>query len=341
MSDRAQKNRRLLALVRDLKGATYRLRIEPFLPALERRGITSDVVELADGVLARMAQLRRARDYDAVLLQKKTVSGLLASSFARSCKRLIYDFDDAIMYKSRPSRRPDRAKQRRFARTLALSDAVIAGNDILEGHASERGAKNVTVIPTCLDPWHYTPKADYRLGSPPVMVWIGSASTLNQVSDFGESLNGMGRAVPGLVFRIVADAALELADLRVQSVPWTLDGEARALAEADFAIAPMPDSQFTRGKCGFKVLQYLAAGLPVITSPVGVNAQFIKPGQTGLWAEEPRQWAEQAAKLLADESLRETLGRAGRQFVLEHMDYRLWEDTFCRVIEDALARPDR
>jgi glycosyltransferase involved in cell wall biosynthesis len=213
---------------------------------------------------------------------------------------------------------------------------VIAGNDLLARHAAQAGAREVRVIPTCLDPSRYEPKGDYRLGSPPRMVWIGSSSTLEQVARFADALNAMGRAIEGLVFRIIADATLALEDVRVEPVAWSLETEARLLAEADFAVAPLPDTPFTRGKCAFKVLQYLAAGLPVITSPVGVNAEYVADERTGLWARSPEQWASQASRLVGDASLRARLGQAGRAFVEQHMDVALWQDAFCDAVAFAL-----
>ncbi len=337
MTGESQAKRRLLILTRDTAGPTYRLRVAPFLPALARRGVEADVVELPDATLARLRVLRRARRYDAVVLHKKTLSVIQGVMFDRYCPRVIYDFDDAILYKARSPEQPDRGRWRRFRRTVRRADVVIAGNDLLARHARQAGAREVRVIPTCLDPSRYAPKVDYGLGSPTRMVWIGSSSTLEQVAGFADALNAMGRAIDGLTFRIIADDTLALKDLAVEAIPWSLEDEARLLAEADFAVAPLPDTPFTRGKCAFKVLQYLAAALPVITSPVGVNAQYVADGRTGLWARTPDEWASRAARLVADRALRERLGQAGRRFVEQRMDVRLWQDAYCQAV--CLALP--
>ena len=329
--------KRLLVLTRDRANASFRQRVEPYLEPLAARGIEADVVELAKSPWTRRGQWRQARGYDAVLLHRKTLSAWDAWVLGDSVRRLLYDFDDAVMVQARSPDVPHTGRLRRFRRTVARTDLVVAGSPILAAHAQEAGARRVEVVPTGLDVRRFPPKTDYRASGPLRLVWIGSASTLKQLEPLRPTLEALGRAVPGLVLRIIADARLEVAGLRVENVPWSLAAEGRLLAESDLGIAPLPDTPYTRGKCGFKVLQYMAAGLPVVTSPVGVNAEYVRPEVTGLHATGEREWVAAVERLASDAAFREAMGRAGRRRAEREFDFAVLAPRVCEAIEQAMA----
>ena len=329
------RSRRLLILTRSLSNAAFRQRIEPYVRPLAERGIASDVVELAGSAWARARQLGSADRYAGVLIQKKTLTAWDAF-FARRARRVIYDFDDAILYKSRDSERgPDRGRLRRFRRTVRRADRVIAGNATLADHASRAGAAEVDVLPTGLDVSRYGSAESRVSGDVFRLVWIGSRSTLKQLAMLRSALEAVGRSQPNVVLRVIADADLSVEGLRVENVAWARDAEARLLAEADAGIAPLPDTPFTRGKCGFKVLQYMATALPVITSPVGVNAEYVENGRTGLWARTDEEWVRAVGALVDDPELCRTMGARGRRRV-EEFDFAALAERFCRIVTAAL-----
>jgi glycosyltransferase involved in cell wall biosynthesis len=125
--------------------------------------------------------------------------------------------------------------------------------------------------------------------------------------------------------------------LRIENVPWRLEDEGRLLADGDIGIAPLPDTPQARGKCGFKVLQYMAAGLPVVTSPVGANAEYVRPEETGLHAGPAEEWVAAIGRLAADPALREHMGRAGRRRVEREFDFAVLAPAFCELVAAALA----
>ena len=327
--------KRLLVLTRDRAGAAFRQRIEPYLAPLAQRGITTEVVELAQSPWARRGQMLLARRFDGVLLHRKTLSWLDERWLGRA-RRLIYDFDDAVMFQARAPEQPHGGRQRRFTRTVRLADLVIAGCPILAGHADLAGAWESEVVPTGLDARRFPPKEDYGKAGAARLVWIGSASTLKQLEPFRPALEAVGRAVPGAALRVIADADLYLDGLRVENVPWSYEAEGRMLAECDIGIAPLPDTPYTRGKCGFKVLQYMAAGLPVVTSPVGVNADYVRPEETGLYAATAEEWVAAVKRLAADPALRERMGRAARARIVQEFDFAVLAPEVCGLIERAL-----
>jgi glycosyltransferase involved in cell wall biosynthesis len=141
--------------------------------------------------------------------------------------------------------------------------------------------------------------------------------------------------VPGLRLVTIADATVRPSDaLPVEHVPWTLAGEADALLRGDVGIAPTPRDRWTLGKCGFKVLQYMAAGLPVVASPVGSNATLVRPGETGVLPRRPEDWPEAIARLASDADLRRRL--APRAGAVVEREYRLADvaDAWAEVLAE-------
>jgi len=333
--------KRLLILTRRPEGAPFRQRIEPYLHALRERGIEPEVEVLAAGARARRRQFRRGRGFAGVLLHRKTLTWWEARALGPPQGRiaLLYDFDDAVMYQARRPERvhPDRA--RRFARTVAAADLVLAGSPVLADHARAAGARRVAVVPTGLDTSRYPPKASYEPADGPRLVWIGSRSTLKQLARLRPVLAAVGGAASGVRLRVIADAPLAVDGLAVENVPWSRGAEARRLAESDVGIAPLPDTAYTRGKCGFKVLQYMAAGLPVVASPVGVQADYVRPEETGLLAGGEAEWVEAIRRLASDANVRQRMGRAGRARVEGEFDVRVLGPRVAGLVEEAMNSP--
>jgi glycosyltransferase involved in cell wall biosynthesis len=148
------------------------------------------------------------------------------------------------------------------------------------------------------------------------LVWVGSQSTLRGLERFAPTLSAIGRAVPGTRLKLVCDQFITIPDLPVDECPWHADTEAAEIATADIGIGWVPDDPWSRGKCGLKLLQYHAAGLPVVANPVGVQAEMVRDGETGYLATTTEEWVAAVARL-TDSSLRQRLGLAGRKQVEE------------------------
>ena len=151
------ESKRLLVLTRERAGAPFRQRIEPYLGPLAERSIAREVVELARSALERRRQMRRAREFDGVLLHRKTLTLWDGGILRRAARRLIYDFDDAVMYQARAPDRPHAGRQRRFARTVKAANLVLAGNPTLADHARSAGAARIEVVPTGLNVGRFRP----------------------------------------------------------------------------------------------------------------------------------------------------------------------------------------
>ncbi|MGD0770921.1 MAG: glycosyltransferase family 4 protein [Tepidisphaeraceae bacterium] len=322
---------RVLVITNNLQQASFRLRIEALRQALAERGVSLDVHVRPRPMFSRRTLLKRADEYDAVLLQRKMLDPIDVRLLRKHAKKLFFDVDDAVMYHSRPVGPIERWRtRRRFLAIARAVDRVVAGNEYLAEHFRRHGALT-TVLPTVVDPSHYQLKS-HAATDRPTLVWIGSKSTLPYLSQFAPTLSEAARRVPGLRLITIADVPLPDPPLPTEHVPWSVETESAALCCGDIGIAPTPEDRWTLGKCGFKIIQYMAAGLPVIASPVGANREIVRPNQTGFLPKNPTEWTETIAALAADPPKRQALGLAGRRRVEEHFSIEiaaaLWASLF-------------
>ena len=233
----------------------------------------------------------------------------------------VVDYDDAVFHTYDHSRHAlvRRVLGRKIDRVMAAAHTVVCGNAYLADRAMAAGARRVSIVPTVVDATRYSSGTSHRSG-PPVVGWIGSPATERYVLDLAPALRQAcagGRARVVLVGASPA-AGQALADLPVAIEPWREDTEAGHIAGFDIGIMPLPDEPWERGKCGYKLVQYMACGVPVIASPVGANVEIVDPGLNGLLAATPGQWRDALQRLLADAPARAAMGRAGRQRVEQH-----------------------
>jgi glycosyltransferase involved in cell wall biosynthesis len=317
--------RRVLVITTNLNQASFRLRIDALRPLLARRGFDLDVQVRPQNLIARWKLLQSARDYHAVLLQRKLIDPIDARLLRRRARKIFFDLDDAVMFHNHEVGLLSRWRtDRRFDATVDIVDQVVAGNDYLAAMFHQRG-RTVTVLPTCIDPARYRIK-EHANATPVGLVWIGSASTLPYLAERMDALAEANQRVK-IKLTVIADRMLDPEDADIAEgmpmhfVPWSLEGEADALLRGDIGIAPTPDDRWTRGKCGFKILQYMAAGLPAIASPVGANAEIVRHDESGLLASTHPQWVDAIVRLSSDVNLRRRIGQAGRERV--ERDYSL------------------
>jgi len=308
---------RLLVLTHRFEDPSFRIRWGRFLGTLgaEAREIPAR---------GRGAILRLAREAETVVLHRRLLTSVDFGRLRRAARRLIYDFDDALCYRPVP---PFRSvlRERRFFRTVAQADLVLAGSRQLAGLARLR-ARRVVVVPTSVevDPAPAPP----RLPAP-TAVWIGQKATLPYLEPVVEVVRRSGFRL-----RVIADAAPPGAE----HVPWSLETENARLAECHVGLAPLPSDPFARGKCGYKMLQYFAAGLPCVASPVGA-LRTIGDG-VALLARRPEEWEEALRRLLNDPALGAELGRRGRDLVLRRYDSRLVAGRLERLLSATSTRSE-
>ena len=325
-----------LALVEARNHVCCRYRVRAFETTLAASGWSLEITPLATGLFHRLIQFGHATEFDTVLLQRKLLPSWQLRLLRSRSRRLIFDFDDAVLYRDSYDRRGPHHKRRsdRFKRTVQMSDVVIAGNAFLADCALKAGAHpdRVRVIPTCIDAKVASPAAEPRKGPGLNLVWIGSSSTLEGLARQRPLWERIGREVPGVRLRMVCDHFLRFDSMPVDDVPWSEPTEAADVASADVGISWVPDDLWSRGKCGLKVLQYQAAGLPVLANPVGVHPGMIRSGVEGFLVSTADEWVDAVRRLAEDPELRRRMGRAARASLVANYSVESWAPEFVAAI---------
>jgi glycosyltransferase involved in cell wall biosynthesis len=322
----------LVALVESQDHVCCRYRLRAFRDELAAAGHSLELRPLPRDWWGRMRLGTDLRQAHAVILQRRLLPVWQVRLLRRRVRRLIFDFDDAVFLHDSYSAKGtySRVRWRRFAATVRAADVVVAGNGWLADQAATAGARRRIVIPTCVNP-HAYPTAKHDLSRPGVrLVWVGSASTLQGLERVRPLLEAVGVGAPGVRLKLICDRFLTFERLPVELCLWTEATEAAEVAAADIGISWLPDDDWTRGKCGLKVLQYMAAGLPVVANPVGVQADMVRHGESGFLASKPREWVAAIAQLAHDTELRRRMGAAGRRRVEAQYSVaaggRLWRE---------------
>ena len=330
---------RALAITESDDHVCGRYRVRAFAGAVRSRGWSIETRGLARGLVARLRQFRDAKGFETVLLQRKLLPDWQLGLLRRQARALIFDFDDAVLYRdSYDPRGPHCPRRlRRFRRTVRAADAVIAGNAFLAEAAEAAGANpdRIRIIPTCIDLDRYpsprmasTPRVDDGVE----LAWVGSSSTLAGLESTRGIWEAIGRDVSGARLRLICDRFPDFGPLAVVADPWSETSEAASLARADVGVSWIPDDLWSRGKCGLKVLQYGAAGLPTIANTVGVHPEMIHPGETGFLVDSTEAWVEAARSLRDDAGLASRMGDSARRAVEQCYSTEVWGQTFARVI---------
>ncbi len=306
----------LAALVKSLDHVCCRYRLAGFRAHFERAGHRLTLHPWPAGWWSAWRQRAAPIACDVLIVQRRLLSGRQLRQVRRAARYLVYDFDDAVFLRdSYAWRGPHSARRLRgFRRMVAAADAVVAGNDFLRAQATPwTAAERVHLIPTCVDAARYTTALHRRAGPQSRIVWIGSSSTLRSLEQIRPLLESFGDL--GCSLKVICDRPFALRKMTVLNRPWAEDTEAAELADADVGISWLPDDLWSRGKCGLKVLQYMAAGLPVVANPVGMQADLVVHGETGFLATSADQWRDALRLLAGNPALRRRLGHAGRRLV--------------------------
>ncbi|MGM8061432.1 glycosyltransferase family 4 protein [Vogesella indigofera] len=267
---------------------------------------------------ARLLIMLQAARYDLVWIEKEALPWLpvwLEKWLLRNVPYVL-DYDDAIFHNYDLHRLPiiRRIYGRRLDSLMAGAGMVIAGNDYLASRAWRAGASRVEVVPTVVDIDRYKPKPLVACSLAVVsLVWIGSPSTAKYLNLLTTGLQRLSQSFS--LRLIVVGAEVSMPGVEVLNVKWSEASEAHALLEGDIGIMPLSETPWELGKCGYKLIQYMACGLPVVASAVGANNQIVQNGINGFLASSPEEWDAALEKLILNSQLRWQLGQAGRAIV--------------------------
>ena len=249
---------------------------------------------------------------------------------------MIFDYDDAVFLRDSYSGKSleSAIRRRRFAATVHAADAVVAGNDFLSAEAVRCTAPDrIHFVPTCVEQQAYPQARHQRGGTGVQLVWIGSTSTLNGLERCRLLLETIGRKLARSAAQSHLRSLSRVRQAAGHPVPVGRGDGGPGTRRADIGISWLPDDDWSRGKCGLKVIQYLAAGLPVVANRVGVQAEMVRHGETGYLADTPAQWIEAIRRLANDPVLRQRLGRNGRKLVQERDSVAGAGQSWLRVLD--------
>lgn len=354
------RSKRVLFLVPyPTEGASARLRVEQFLPFLKEAGIEYKVrpfltagfyrILYRKGNTARkivlflfcscrrLFDLVRALLYDVVFIHRESMPvGLpvIEAMLFLFGKKVIFDFDDAIYLPPQGSSFIVSLLKCPWKTNFIIrhSCAVIAGNEYLKRCAS-RFSSSISVIPTCIDTDRYKRYRANDKADAVVIGWIGSHTTQVFLKDVQETLLSLlGKYEKLKIYLIGAKPNLMHHD-RVLIKNWSLGSELDDMNEFDIGIMPMPDTEWTRGKCAFKAILYMSLEVPVVASPVGVNRDIIKDGINGYLAGTNAEWEEKLMRLVDDACLRRSIGSAGRATAIRDFSLKANAPIFVDIIK--------
>ncbi len=330
---------KILFLTRyDSKGASSRYRFLQYIPYLETAGFECIVSPLFDNqylnnlynckpnnflnlliyIKRRLSILVTTNKFDLLVLEKEIIP--FAPAFLEQFLKLIkvpyiVDYDDAIFnqYDCHTNPIVRTILRKKIAVVMRNSQLVIAGNNYIAKYAQQAGAKQVEVIPTVIDINKYS-LIKSKKNDAFKIVWIGSPSTYQHVEAILPAL----AKICNIKLLLIGAGNKEFNEPWIEVRSWSEVSEIKDIQSADVGIMPLPDTAWARGKCGFKLIQYMACGLPVIASPVGVNADIVEHGKNGFLASSLEDWIRFLTKLRNDQILRTRMGNYGRSKVEKH-----------------------
>jgi glycosyltransferase involved in cell wall biosynthesis len=305
-----------------------------------RKGLARKAWIGVRGLGQRMRDLLRLRDFDVVVVQREAIqfgTALFERTVARARPRLVFDFDDAIWLANASSanRRLAWLKSAdKTARIIETSDMVFAGNDFLADYA-RRFNSAVEVVPTTIDTEQYIPEPQPERREPLTIGWSGSITTMEHFKPFVPVLKRVKERLGDRVrFELIGDPTYREPELGIVGRAWSAATEVEDLRRFDIGVMPLPDDEWSRGKCGLKGLQYMALAIPTVMSPVGVNSKIIADGQNGLLASSGDEWVEKLSQLVESEALRRRLGQAGRETVEESYSVESQKQRYLNYLQE-------
>ncbi len=330
---------------------SYRFRIEQHTPYLQGRGHECKTLFVTGSLWSRMKTFQKLEKYDVIILQKKLLTQRELKILRKKTPKLIYDIDDAVMFNTKG--KPQGRRQHRFQNTARIADEIICGNEYL----AEQGRlynRFVSVIPTAVNVKKMHEAAmlnktstSKHEGLPAeqsknqfTIGWTGSKSNASHLNQLFPILSELGDQFH---LKIISDSKEhfqfdQLSPVTYEFISWTPENEFRELATMNAGLMPLPYNNWTRGKCSFKALQYMAMGIPTICSPVGMNEDLIKHGKNGFLAQTNDDWKTILLDLQNSSKLCNETGREGHQTVLNEYDTEIISLKLAEMIEQPAFR---
>jgi glycosyltransferase involved in cell wall biosynthesis len=306
---------RVAFLIHSLEVNSCRYRVLQYLPYLKKQGIDLSVHFYKRKWLDKLKFYNTLGEYDILYVHRKLFPPVEFWYIRRKAKKIIYDFDDAVMYRSTGLKNSRSFSRRmKFAYMMKRVDLVVAGNQFLKSEVLPYNS-HVEIIPTSVDLSRYHLKEDHIKKEVITIGWLGSSSTLKYLKSLLPTLERVYQKHPCFQLKIVCDQFLESSKIPVIKKPWSEEEEEADLKSFDIGLMPLSVDLWSQGKCGLKILQYFGVGLPVVCTPIGINKDIVQDGLNGFLAENESQWEDRLLRMIQEEGLRREMGLNGRKTV--------------------------
>ncbi len=288
--------------------------------------------------LRRAYDIIDSRNYDVVFIHREAFpfGSLFEYFFCLTGKKIIYDFDDAIFLPnvSDSNKLIEALKDTtKIEKIIKMSDRVIAGNNFLKDYALGFN-KNVSVLPTPIDTDKYRPLPGRRVSSAIVVGWIGSTTTVKYLDILLDVFRLLLQKYNNVKFIVVGGIWQRINSPMFMCKEWRLESEIEDLQSFDIGIMPLKDDDWSKGKCAFKIIEYMSVGIPVVASDVGMNSEIIRDGVNGFLAINSDEWIRKLSLLIDKTELRVAIGQAGRQTVEEKYSLKVNAPKFIDILKN-------
>ena len=328
-------------LVGNKEYPSVRERVLKYLDDLYNCGVGSSIYiagQRSSGVASYYGYLaKNAISADAIFIHRLPLTVTEFNVIRALNKNIIFDFDDALFAYNGATPSDEHYKahlDRKYVIDYIIrnSKLIIAGNEYLKEYARPLN-ENVIVIPTCIDTGVYSSSVVETTNDKVIIGWIGLSSNLRYVISISNAIRKGLTGRKDVVFKIVSDNFIDIAGIDIVKKQWKLQEEVSDVGTFDIGIMPLDDNEWTRGKCSYKALLYMAMGIPVVLSPVGMNKEIVEDGVSGFFATTEGEWVEKLSILIEDSTLRHQMGIKGRRVVEERYSKKVGLDMLLSAIK--------
>lgn len=332
---------KVLFLIQGFSVAASRYRVLQYIPYLESKGVETKVSLYPKTLKENFRFFNELSQYDIVFLQRKRFNQPRLGLLRRRAKRILYDFDDSVMYRNSKAKDPlSSTRRRRFVQMVKNSDFVIAGNEFLKSEVLPFN-QNVEVIPTAINQERYDLKTYSVRQERVTLGWIGDHGSIHYLEKMRPIFERIGGRYPHVELKIVCDTFFDCDRMKVIKKKWSSEEEIADLRGLDIGLMPLVDDPWSWGKCGLKIIQYQGVGVPVVCTPVGINKDLVEDGTNGFWAMTPEEWEEKLSLLIENPGLREQMGREGRRRVLENYTNQACAPRLFSILTRMMEKPSK
>jgi len=320
----------------------HRFRVEQYFPYLIAHQVEPKWQPLSGTWKERLILYRQLPFFDVVCIQRRLLSPLEFYWIQKKSSEILFDLDDAVMYRSSSSPRPHSlSRWLKFRWMVKGSDVVTVGNQFLRNEVLKvDGKKKVFVIPTCIDTNLYPQKKKISNCPEIILGWIGTSGNLRYLKKLEPVFETIRQRFPQAKLKIVSNDFYDSPYLSIVKKPWKLEDENEDLISFDIGLMPLNDDLWSRGKCGLKIIQYLSVGVPVVCTPVGINSDIVKDGENGFWATNHQEWVDRLSTLIQNPDLRYQMGLKGIETVEREYSLEVTSEKFFCVLQ-SLGRGER